>query len=76
MDDRLVTMQVSYRFPSNHLLILRHRVAMGHGGPGTFPVAGRGFLPWRRLLRIGVRRQQRQVLRDTRQLARRVPHSG
>ena len=46
---------------------------MGHCRPGTLPVTWRGLLPRSGLLRAGVRRQQLEELRDSRQLARRVP---
>ncbi len=61
VDDRLVTMQV--RYFQAHEVISRAYVAlaMGHRRSGTLPVARCGFLPWRRLLRTGLRREQPEV---------------
>lgn len=53
VDDRLVTMQVSVA-PIVLFFVANDKSVMGYSGSGTFSIIGRGFLPWRRLLRIGV----------------------
>ena len=87
VDDRQVTMQVRRPTRAGKLAQLRcggkhganigaRMTALGHGRAGTVPVAGRGLLPGRRLLRAGLRRQQLQELRCARQLAGRVLDPG
>lgn len=41
---------------------------LGYGRPGEVPVLRRSILPWRRLLRPGVRRHGAQHLQDSGQL--------
>jgi hypothetical protein len=67
VDDRLVTMQVRH-FPvlKTYPRVLTFATAMGHRWPGTLPVSWCRILPWRRLLRIGLRREQLKILRDFR----------
>jgi hypothetical protein len=57
VDDRLVTMQVrAHRKTPNtqEWAVLSGYADLGHGGTRALPVAGRGILPRRRLLRAGV----------------------
>jgi hypothetical protein len=67
VDDRLVTMQVRH-FPllKAYTRVLTFATAMGHRRPGALPVSWCRILPWRRLLRIGLRREQLKIFRDFR----------
>lgn len=85
VDDRQVTMQVrptaatpcvGRRNLQRHEMLTEPPLALGHRRAGALPVAGRGLLPWRRLLRSGVRCQQCKELRGARQLEGRVPDPG
>ena len=65
VDDRLVTMQVRHSPQlKSHSPVLTSATAMGHRRPGALPVSWCRILPWRRLLRIGLRREQLKVFRD------------
>lgn len=67
VDDRLVTMQVR-RIPllKAYPRVLTFATAMGHRRPGALPVSWCRILPWRRLLRTGLRRKQLKIFRDFR----------
>ena len=54
----------------------RDHAALGHRRPGALPVARRGLLPRRRLLRPRLRRQQLKIVRHPRLMAGRVPDPG
>jgi hypothetical protein len=59
---------------STSLTHLSPTLALGHRRPRALPIPGRRLLPRRRLLRPRLRRQHAQILRNTRLLARRIPH--
>ena len=61
VDDRLVTMQVRYLLFKAFSRALTFAIAMGHRRSRALPVTWCRFLPWRRLLRIGLRREQPKV---------------
>lgn len=49
---------------------------LGHSGPGALPEPRQLVLSWRRLLHPRVRRHDRKVVREPRELAQRVPGAG